>query len=146
MSLLFESGPRDNERAIVPGAQTVRRGLARPVSFLVHGWDSPAALPLGYSIPVSLFPSAQPRPLNRPGGVAIEGADDAAGVQVQHALVVDVSVEAYGGGIPGDAAGVFAGHRGVGAVVDAAARRGGDVAGQGAAADRQRAVVVDAAA
>src|SRR5438309_993045 len=45
----IESGPRDNERAIVPGAQTVRRGLARPVSFLVHGWDSPAALPLGYS-------------------------------------------------------------------------------------------------
>ena len=86
------------------------------------------------------------RPLDPHGGVAIEDADRAAAVQVQHALVVDVGAKADGGGVPGDGAGVVDRHRAV--VGDAAATVGGDVAGQGAAADRQRAVVavVDAAA
>src|SRR5262245_66599401 len=36
-------GLRYNENAIAVGAQTERRGLAGPVSFLLRGWDSPAA-------------------------------------------------------------------------------------------------------
>ena len=83
-------------------------------------------------------------PLDRHGGVAIEDADDAADVQVHHALVVDVSAKAGGSSIPGDAAGVFDRRRAV--IGDAAATVGGDVGGQGAAADRHGAVVVDAAA
>src|SRR5205807_9755489 len=68
----------------------------------------------------------------------IESADDAANVLVQHALVVDVGAKANGSGIPGDPAGVFDRHRGVGADVDAAARLAGGVAGQAAAADGRR--------
>jgi len=36
-------GPRYNEKANDPGAQTQRRGDAGPVSVLIRGWDSPAA-------------------------------------------------------------------------------------------------------
>src|SRR5665213_2555358 len=81
-------------------------------------------------------------PLDRHGGVAIEDADAAGAVQVQHGGVVDVSAVTNGGGIPGDAAGVFDCHGGA-IVVDAAAVAVGGVAGQGAAADRQVAVIVD---
>src|SRR5262249_18431436 len=38
-----EIGPRYNEKAIVAGAQTERRGEAGPVRVLLRGWDAPAA-------------------------------------------------------------------------------------------------------
>src|SRR6516162_5409043 len=40
----FKVGLRYNERARAAGAQTERRGEAGPVSVLLRGWDSPAAL------------------------------------------------------------------------------------------------------
>jgi hypothetical protein len=43
MLLLSGTGLRCNEGAVIPGAQTKRRGDAGPVSVLPRGWDSPAA-------------------------------------------------------------------------------------------------------
>ena len=40
--LLFQVGLRYNEKAIVAGAQTERRGEAGPVRVLLRGWDAPA--------------------------------------------------------------------------------------------------------
>ena len=85
-------------------------------------------------------------PLNRLSGVAIEDADDAAHVQIQQALVVDVRARANGGSVPGDVAGVFDRHRAIDVDVDAAALRGGGVVGQGAVADRQGALTKNTAA
>src|SRR5439155_193566 len=82
-------------------------------------------------------------PLNRDGGVAVEGADRAAAVHVQHVKVVDVSAKAGGGGIPGDLAGTLDRHD---AEVENAAAEVGGVAGQGAAAEGRRAEVEDTAA
>src|SRR5262245_30251796 len=42
--LLDRIGLRYNEKAIVAGAQTERRGEAGPVRVLLRGWDAPAAL------------------------------------------------------------------------------------------------------
>src|SRR6266487_2867392 len=44
MRLLTGVPLRYNENATDPGAQTERRGEAGPVSVLLRGWDSPAAL------------------------------------------------------------------------------------------------------
>jgi hypothetical protein len=41
--LLSGDGLRYNEETTAPGAQTERRGGARPVSVLRRGWYSPAA-------------------------------------------------------------------------------------------------------
>ena len=59
-------------------------------------------------------------------------------------MVVDISARAKRGGVPGDGAGVF--DRQDADVEDAAAAVIGGVARQGAAADRQRALAVDATA
>src|SRR5205823_52894 len=80
--------------------------------------------------------------------VAIENADPAGSIEVQHAEVIEVFGGIAGGGVrvvgvAGDAAGVFDRQRAV--VEDSAALVVGGVAGDGAAAERQRAVVEDAA-
>jgi hypothetical protein len=44
IQLQSSNGLQYNQTITVLGAQTVRRGDARPVSVLLGGWDSPAAL------------------------------------------------------------------------------------------------------
>src|SRR5205823_1509977 len=81
--------------------------------------------------------------IQRDGGVAMEDADRAGGVQVHHAQVVHVLVVKITAHVPGDAAGFFDRHHAVGSVVDAAATVVGEVADHAAVADRHRPAVVE---
>src|SRR5436190_17207410 len=84
---------------------------------------------------IRMLPASFFRPLNQNLGVAIENADCAGAIPVQHAEVVHI----------GDAAGVLDRHDPTAGVINAAAESGG-VAGQDAVADTHRpAAVVDAA-
>jgi hypothetical protein len=60
-------------------------------------------------------------PLNRHSGVAIEDANDTAGVEIEYPQVVDISTRAGWGRIAGNATGVFHSHRDAGGNPDAAA-------------------------
>src|SRR5262249_40657482 len=83
---LSEPGPQYHDKAIAPGAQTERRGVAGPVRVLLGGEPSPAAIATRFSPPVSLADS--------PDSAGVTAHHQRAG---GHASGVDVVVT--GGGV-----------------------------------------------